>query len=145
MQLEIFDPLTGFEKSLVFSQIPSFVLLNLIIKPLCFQKKTTSEFVWIFVLLLPLGLLNIYELQIENIQLESRWWFLIEMIPLSVLVSWVFVIMEKIGSNSEDPFEGRMSDVPMNALCRTIEIDLKDMLDETNLPIAISPKDNILY
>lgn len=67
------------------------------------------------------------------------------MIPFSVLISWIFVTMEKVGSNSEDPFEGRINDVPMTALCRTIEIDLKDMLDERPLPDKILPKDNILY
>jgi putative membrane protein len=53
--------------------------------------------------------------------------------------------MEKVGDNSEDPFEGRINDVPMTALCRTIEIDLRDMLDEVNLPDPVEPKDFILY
>ena len=47
--------------------------------------------------------------------------------------------------NSEDPFEGRINDVPMTALCRTIEIDLRDMLDESDLPPKVQPKDHILY
>jgi len=102
-------------------------------------------FKWIFIVLLPLGLLNIYELQIENIELENRWWFLVELIPLSVLVSWVFSTMEKIGSISEDPFEGTINDVPMTSICRTIEIDLRDMLDEEELPSKLSPIDNVLY
>lgn len=72
-------------------------------------------------------------------------WFIFLMIPLSVLVSWIFTTMEKVGSNSEDPFEGRINDVPMTALCKTIEIDLKDMLDEKDLPEKEKPKDNILY
>ena len=53
--------------------------------------------------------------------------------------------MEKIGSNSEDPFEGRINDVPMTALCRTIEIDLRDMLNEDPLPEKVQAQDNILY
>ena len=67
------------------------------------------------------------------------------MIPFSVLISWIFSTMDSIGDNSEDPFEGRINDVPMTALCRTIEIDLRDMLDEENLPESIKPKDHILY
>ncbi|MBB5280574.1 putative membrane chloride channel (bestrophin family) [Pacificimonas flava] len=33
----------------------------------------------------------------------------------------------------------------MTALCRTIEIDLRDMLDERSLPGPIAPKDHVLY
>jgi putative membrane protein len=38
-----------------------------------------------------------------------------------------------------------MNDVPMNALCRTIEIDLKEMLGETDLPEKEPRVDNLLY
>lgn len=44
--------------------------------------------------------------------------------------SWVFFTMEGVGDASEDPFERSMNDVPMNALCRTIERDLRQMLGE---------------
>lgn len=90
-------------------------------------------------------MLNVFEAELANMPDEIQRWFIFLMIPLSVLVSWIFTTMEKIGSNSEDPFEGRVNDVPMTALCRTIEIDLRDMLDEDNLPEKIKPKDNILY
>ena len=42
--------------------------------------------------------------------------------------------MEVVGDFSEDPFEGSFADVPMNAMCRTIEIDLKQMLDAEDIP-----------
>lgn len=71
--------------------------------------------------------------------------YLLLMIPFSVLISWIFTTMEIVGDNSEDPFEGRINDVPMTALCRTIEIDLRDMLDEKDLPKPTEAKDNILY
>ncbi|MEL6989250.1 MAG: hypothetical protein AAGK97_15670, partial [Bacteroidota bacterium] len=58
--------------------------------------------------------------------------------------SWIFITMEMVGDNSEDPFENFLNDVPMTALCRTIEIDLRDMLDETNLPEKIQPENSIL-
>jgi putative membrane protein len=74
-----------------------------------------------------------------------NWWYLGLMVFFSVLISWMFTTMEKVGSNSEDPFEGRINDVPMTALCRTIEIDLKDMLDEQDLPGKVEPQQNILY
>lgn len=105
----------------------------------------STVFTWIFVLLLPFGMLNVFELELKDMHQEIQSWFIFLMIPLSVLVSWIFTTMEKVGSNSEDPFEGRINDVPMTALCRTIEIDLRDMLDEDQLPEKVKPKDNILY
>ncbi len=105
----------------------------------------STVFTWIFVLLLPFGMLNVFESELTSMPDEIQRWFIFLMIPLSVLASWIFTTMEKVGSNSEDPFEGRVNDVPMTALCRTIEIDLRDMLDEENLPEKVAPKDNILY
>ncbi len=105
----------------------------------------STLFTWLFVLLLPFGLLNVFENQLLEIKPTNVWWYMILMIFFSVLISWIFTSMEKIGSNSEDPFEGRINDVPMTALCRTIEIDLKDMLNEDNLPDKVQAQDNILY
>ena len=107
----------------------------------------SKVFTWIFVLLLPLGLLNIFELHVsDDIEpgLQTSFLFL-QMIPFTVLIMWIFTTMEMIGDISEDPFDGRVNDVPMTALCRTIEIDLRDLLEEENLPETVEPKDNILY
>jgi putative membrane protein len=65
-------------------------------------------------------------------------------IPFSLIVTWVFCSMERIGESTENPFEGSANDVPISALSRTIEIDLREMLDETNLPPAMKPVNNIL-
>ncbi|GMN09689.1 bestrophin family ion channel [Croceitalea sp. MTPC9] len=105
----------------------------------------STVFTWIFVLLLPFGLLNVFESQLMELEVGNNWWYIVLMIFFSVLISWIFTTMEKIGSNSEDPFEGRINDVPMTALCKTIEIDLRDMLDEENLPEKTKPIHNILY
>ncbi len=105
----------------------------------------STLFTWLFVILLPFGLLNVFEAELTEIGQLSVRWFIALMIFFSVLISWIFTTMEKVGSNSEDPFEGRINDVPMTALCRTIEIDLRDMLNEENLPEKIQAQDNILY
>lgn len=102
-------------------------------------------FTWIFILLIPLGLLNVFEKHLQTYFEQGMGWMIFLQIPFSVLISWIFVTMEVVGDNSEDPFEGRINDVPMTALCRTIEIDLRDMLDEDKLPEPVQPKDNILY
>jgi len=53
-------------------------------------------------------------------------------------------MMELIGDYSENPFEGLGNDIPMLSLCRTIEIDLKEMLGEKELPAAIEPRGSVL-
>ncbi|MDZ4707450.1 MAG: bestrophin family ion channel [Saprospiraceae bacterium] len=93
-------------------------------------------FTWLFVILLPLGMLNEFQKLGED--------FVWLTIPFSVVVSWVFTSMEKVGEATENPFEGGANDIPMAALCRTIEIDLRDMLDETELPSPLTPVNNIL-
>lgn len=65
-------------------------------------------------------------------------------IPLSVLIGWVYVMMEIIGDYSENPFQGMANDIPMMSLCRTIEIDLREMLEETDLPPGIKSKNGVL-
>ena len=93
-------------------------------------------FVGIFIFLLPLGMVS------EFAKLgEFGVWL---SIPFTVLVGWVYVMMELIGDYSENPFEGLGNDIPMLSLCRTIEIDLREMLGETELPEAIKPINGVL-
>ena len=65
-------------------------------------------------------------------------------IPFTVIVGWVFLVMELIGDYSENPFEGLGNDIPMLSLCRTIEIDLKEMLGEKDLPEKIKTINGVL-
>jgi putative membrane protein len=94
-------------------------------------------FVWAFVLLLPFGMLG----EFAKLGGTAMLWL---NVPMSVLVSWIFTTFEIVGDNSEDPFENYVNDVPMTALCRTIEIDLREMLNETSLPPRIQPVNDIL-
>lgn len=93
-------------------------------------------FVWLLVLLLPLGMLNEFQKLGEH--------FVWLTIPFSAVASWVFVSMERVGEATENPFEGGANDVPMTALSRTIEIDLRDMLDEMELPAPVGAVNEIL-
>ena len=65
-------------------------------------------------------------------------------IPLTALIGWIYVMMEVVGDYSENPFQGMANDIPMLSLCRTIEIDLREMLHETDLPPAIQAKNGVL-
>lgn len=93
-------------------------------------------FTWLFIVLTPLGMLH----EFRRIN-ESLVWLTI---PATVIVSWVFHTMDKIGESSENPFEGSANDVPITALSRTIEIDLREMLAEPQLPPAVQPVNHIL-
>lgn len=103
-------------------------------------------FTRVFVFLVPFGLLDVFADSIDaaTSALENLV-LLIPMLLSAGLVSWVFITMEGIGDASEDPFERSMNDVPMNALCRTIEIDLRELLGETDLPEKEKPTDMLLY
>lgn len=93
-------------------------------------------FVGIFIFLLPFGLApHFHDLGHFGIWLT---------IPFTVLIGWVYLVMELVGDYSENPFEGLGNDIPMLALCRTIEIDLREMLGETDLPPKIESVNGVL-
>jgi ion channel-forming bestrophin family protein len=96
----------------------------------------SGVFVWIFVVLLPFSLLKSFS--------EIGEGFVWMVIPFSMLTSWFMMTMELVGDYSENPFESLINDIPMSAICRNIEIDLKSILGEINLPERIQPHDDIL-
>lgn len=103
-------------------------------------------FTRVFIFLMPFGLLDVFAGHLTKAMSNLDTFLpVLPMIASASLVTWVFVTMESIGDASEDPFERSMNDVPMNALCRTIEIDLRQMLGETDLPEKEKAVDNILY
>jgi putative membrane protein len=55
-------------------------------------------------------------------------------IPISVIISFVFLSLDLIGERSEDPFENRMEDVPLTALSLTIETNLKEQWGDPHFP-----------
>ncbi len=105
-------------------------------------------FTRVFVVLVPFGLLDVFAGHIgAAVSTADELIYIVPFIAAAALISWVFMTMEAIGDASEDPFERSMGDVPMNALCRTIERDLRQMLDEPaeSLPPGETPIDDILY
>lgn len=61
-----------------------------------------------------------------------------------LLISWVYTSLEQVGESTENPFEGSANDVPISQMSRTIEIDLREMLGETDLPPALQAVNNIV-
>lgn len=93
-------------------------------------------FVWLFIGLLPFGLAT----EFKRLGTTGIWLT----VPLTMVIAWVFHTMDKIGEASENPFEGSANDVPISAMSRGIEIDLRDMLGQQDLPAPLTPMNNIL-
>jgi putative membrane protein len=55
-------------------------------------------------------------------------------IPISVIISFVFLCLDLLGERAEDPFENRLEDVPLTALSLTIETNLKEHWGDPSLP-----------
>jgi putative membrane protein len=93
-------------------------------------------FTRLFVFLVPLGMLR----EFGNMGEYLIWLS----IPFSVLSAWIFTTLEKIGESTESPFEGSANDVPITAMSRSIEIDLKEMFGMDNIPPPLKPTNHIL-
>ncbi|MEM6295058.1 MAG: bestrophin family ion channel [Myxococcota bacterium] len=90
-------------------------------------------FVIIFITLLPLGLLGVSH---GDGLPEAFAWITV---PGTMVLGWVFYVWDRVVDFSENPFEGLINDIPMDSLSRTIEIDMRQMLGETELPAALPP------
>lgn len=55
-------------------------------------------------------------------------------IPLLVAISSAFFLLEKTATHMQDPFENRPTDTAMTAITKTIEINIKQLLKETEVP-----------
>jgi len=118
-------------------------------------------FVWIFIILLPYGIMEGFETIGDHIlqdlmvhKSRTSWghltqefiakhfvWF---SIPFSALISWVFHTMEAIGENTENPFEGGPNDIPITDMSRGIEIDIRQLIDDTGIPKPYKWKNDIV-
>ena len=55
-------------------------------------------------------------------------------IPLLLLISAAFFLLEKSATHMQDPFENKPTDTAVTAIARTIEINIKQLLKETEVP-----------
>jgi putative membrane protein len=61
-----------------------------------------------------------------------------------IVISLSFMVVEQLGASLKNPFENDDNDTPMTALCRTIEIDLRQQLGETEIPPPAEPVGGVL-
>lgn len=118
-------------------------------------------FVWIFIILIPYGIMDEFEafgdkilLLLDKTELHNTIRFKIQetiaqhfvwfSVFFSALISWVFHTMEVIGEISENPFEGGSNDVPITDMSRSIEIDIRQLIDDTDIPEPYEWKNDII-
>lgn len=83
--------------------------------------------IYVFAAILPFGL--------DDAQLVVE-------ILITFLIPVMFLAIEKTSIIMQDPFENGPVDIPVTALAQTIEINIKEMIGDQNIPVK---KDNSLY
>lgn len=62
-------------------------------------------------------------------------------LPLLLSISVSFFLLEKSATHMQDPFQNRPTDTAVTAIARTIEINLKQLLNEPEVPQPHQPED----
>jgi len=58
---------------------------------------------------------------------------------LSVFISYTFISLDSLAEELEDPFGTEDNDLPLDAICVSIERDLRSMNGEQDIPVQIVP------
>lgn len=62
------------------------------------------------------------------------------MTPVVVgIVAYTFFGLDAVGDEITDPFGDKINHLPLDAFCRTIEIDMREALGEETIPPALAP------
>jgi len=101
-------------------------------------------FIRLFCILLPFAMLSEFDSLNNTVSGVLKGYMVWLVIPFSVLISWVYTSLDQVGESTENPFEGSPNDVPISQMSRTVEIDIREMLGETDLPPVLQPKNNII-
>ena len=101
-------------------------------------------FIRLFCFLLPFGMLTEFDSLNQGVEGMMKGNMVWLVIPFSAIISWMYTSLEQVGESSENPFEGSANDVPISHLSRNIEIELREMMGDTDLPPALIAKNNII-
>ncbi|MEH6593477.1 MAG: bestrophin family ion channel [Halioglobus sp.] len=95
-------------------------------------KLMSRVFVWVIAMLVPAALLE-----------PNEAIYPVEFVAV-LIISLSFLIVHQLALSLMHPFDNKMNDTPMSALCITIERDLRSQLGETELPPMPLPRDGVL-
>ena len=85
--------------------------------PVTYSKYINMS-IHLFIVLLPFGLIEYFG-YVE--------------VPLVIAIAAFFLLVEKMAVHLQDPFENKPTDTPTTTICRNIEKDLYQMLDDNKL------------
>ncbi|WP_057940322.1 bestrophin family protein [Algoriphagus resistens] len=81
--------------------------------------------IYVFATMIPFGLFDKY-LVVETV--------------ITIGIPVIFIAIEKTSMLMQDPFENEPLDTPMTDLAKTIEINLREMIGETDVPVKKEPE-----
>jgi len=87
-------------------------------------RKFLHFIIYLFIVTLAIALGNI------------SWYF---EIPLLLVISAAFFLLEKSATHMQDPFSNKPTDTAVKAIARTIEINIRQLLKETTVPAPYPP------
>jgi putative membrane protein len=79
--------------------------------------------------------LFIVALSIALHAVEGMW-----QIAITTTIAGPFLLLEKTAQHMQDPFENRPTDTAVTAIARTIEIDLRQLLGDDEIPESLAPE-----
>jgi putative membrane protein len=67
---------------------------------------------------------------------DMAWYF---ELPLLMAISSIFFLLEKAASQLQDPFSNNPTDIAITTIATNIEINIKQMLNEPEIPQPFPP------
>ena len=64
--------------------------------------------------------------------------------PVTILVGWIFFQIYVLGHSMSSPFQNWKTDVPLSAISTVIEIDLKEIIGDIDVPKKLMEQDGAL-
>ncbi|UNK47914.1 multidrug transporter [Lysobacter sp. S4-A87] len=101
-------------------------------------------FVRILCVLLPFGMIGEFERLNDVVDGWARGHMVWFVIPLSLLICWMYTSLDQVGESTENPFEGGANDVPISQICEDVENDLRELLGEAPIAAAAQAESDIV-
>ncbi len=90
----------------------------------------TMAFLAIFVTFFPFAFVETFD------EIAFAWL----VIPVTIVVSWIFFQIYVIGRVMSKPFANWKTDVALTSICKVIEVDLKEIIGDKDIPEYEQPK-----
>jgi putative membrane protein len=104
----------------------------------------SALFVTIFCILLPFGMIGPFA-ELDAAAGDALKGYTIWLVvPFTIVIGWMFTSLDLVGDSTANPFEGGANDVPITLISRRIEIELREMLGDKDLPAPIEATNGIV-